>query len=72
MITEKDVSRLDLAHKLELMEWLWRDISRQEESVIVPGWHKSLLDERVQAVAEGKAQFQAWSTAKAELDDECS
>ena len=49
------------------MELLWEDLARSPESVESPTWHKDILDERRQRIAEGKSQFVDWETAKTEI-----
>jgi putative addiction module component (TIGR02574 family) len=59
-----NVEQMTLEEKLRAMETLWENLSRREEDVPVPQWHKDLLDERERAIKEGKAQFIDWETAK--------
>jgi hypothetical protein len=49
------------------MELLWDDVTHCPESVESPAWHKDILDERRQRVANAEAQFTAWETAKTEI-----
>jgi hypothetical protein len=61
---------MTLHEKLAVRELLWENLSRSPESIESPEsptWHKDLLDERGQRVAEGKAQFTDWETAKTEI-----
>ena len=58
---------MSLQEKLAAMELLWEDLARSPESVESPTWHKDILDERRQKIAEGNAQFEDWETAKAEI-----
>ena len=58
---------MTLHEKLAAMEMLWEDLARSPESIESPIWHKDILDERRQRVAEGKAQFMDWDTAKTEI-----
>jgi hypothetical protein len=58
---------MTLQEKLAAMELLWEDLARCPESVESPTWHKDILDERQQRVAEGEAQFTDWETAKTEI-----
>jgi len=60
----KDMS---LHEKLAAMESLWEDIARTPEAVESPAWHKDILDERRQRVAEGQSQFVDWEAAKADI-----
>ena len=58
---------MTLQEKLAAMELLWEDLARSPESIESPPWHKDILDERRRLVAEGKAQFMDWETAKTEI-----
>lgn len=66
-----DISLDDLttAEKLELMERLWVDLSRQPQDVPSPSWHGVVLDERREAVRQGRTTFVAWEEARQRLLD---
>ena len=59
-----DFKQMTLAEKLGLMEALWDQLCCREEEVPVPDWHKQTLDDRERQIAEGKAKFVDWETAK--------
>jgi hypothetical protein len=59
-----DLKQMTLADKLGLMEALWDELCRREDQVPVPEWHRQVLDEREREIAEGKARFIDWETAK--------
>jgi hypothetical protein len=61
------LKEMTLHEKLAAMELLWDDLARCPESVESPTWHKDILDERHQRVADAKAHFTAWETAKTEI-----
>ena len=61
------LEKMTLADKLEAMELLWADISKQPADLPSPAWHKDFLDERRRLVAEGKLKFIDWDTAIADL-----
>jgi hypothetical protein len=61
------LKEMTLEEKLAAMELLWDDLARSPESIESPEWHKDILDERRQRVAEGKARFTDWETAKTEI-----
>ena len=69
MIALEQIHQLPLHEKLLVMEAIWDDISRHEENVEVPQWHKETLDERERLVAEGKAQFIDWEQAKRQINE---
>ncbi|MBI4400488.1 MAG: addiction module protein [Nitrospirae bacterium] len=58
---------MTLQEKLAAMESLWEDLARTPEAIESPEWHKEVLEERLQRLAEGKTQFIDWETAKEAL-----
>ncbi len=70
MSMELPLDRMTLADKLEAMEMLWADISRQPAELPSPDWHQEILDERRRLVTEGKLKFLDWDTAIADLRKE--
>ena len=58
---------MTLHEKLAAMELLWEDLARSPEAIASPAWHKDILEERRQRVAEGKSEFEDWETAKTEI-----
>lgn len=70
MSIDLPLEKMTLADKLEAMELLWADISRQPAELPSPDWHRDVLDERRRLVAEGKLRFLDWDTAIAELRKE--
>lgn len=58
---------MTIQEKLAAMESLWEDLSRTPEAIEAPEWHKEILDERRQRVADGTAHFQDWENAKAKI-----
>ncbi len=61
------LKEMTLQEKLSAMELLWDDLTRSPDAIESPEWHKTILDERRQRVADGSAQFQDWETAKGEI-----
>lgn len=53
------------AQKVELMEALWKNMSRNPEEVESPDWHRQVLEERERALASGEIEFMDWEEAKA-------
>ena len=69
MIALEEIHQLPLREKLLVMEAIWEDLSREEQNLEVPQWHKELLDERERLLAEGKAQYVDWEEAKRQIND---
>ena len=61
------LSRLSLAEKLDLMETLWADLSRNEKVYQSPVWHESVLRDREKAFKSGKATVSEWGKAKEKI-----
>jgi hypothetical protein len=66
------LKEMTLQEKLAVMESLWEDLARVPEAIESPAWHKDILDERRQRLAEGKSRFTDWETAKAEIRNKLS
>jgi hypothetical protein len=58
------LSELTLAQKLDLMEALWNDLSKHEESLESPGWHEQVPRDQEEALAAGKASVSDWEETK--------
>ena len=63
---------MTLRDKLAAMESLWEELARTPEVIESPAWHKDILDERRQRLAEGQSRFIDWETAKAEIRNKLS
>jgi len=61
---ELPLSEMTLAQKLDMMEALWADLSRDDKSVKSPPWHKAVLARREAAVRAGTQTFADWEEAK--------
>ena len=66
-MTTLALNEMTLREKLAAMEALWEDLSRTPEAVESPAWHKEVLEQRQNRIAEGKAGYTAWETAKADI-----
>lgn len=55
------LEKMTLAEKLQAMEALWADLSR-DEAMESPGWHEQVLQERA-----GEKNPVDWETAKKQL-----
>jgi len=58
------ISELTLAQKLELMEAIWDDLAKHDETLESPDWHEEVLKDREKALAAGKASVSDWKEAK--------
>ncbi|MBI3345337.1 MAG: addiction module protein [Gammaproteobacteria bacterium] len=58
---------MSLAEKLQAMEALWDDLSRNPDTLESPAWHEEVLRERQQRIASGEAVFLDWEHAKTDI-----
>ena len=61
------LSDMTVSEKLQLMEALWEDLSRNADAVESPEWHREVLEDREQRIASGEARFSDWEQSKAEI-----
>jgi putative addiction module component (TIGR02574 family) len=66
------LSKLSVAEKLDLMEALWADLTRDEKKVKSPPWHETVLKDREEAFAVGKATVSDWEQAKKRIKKKVS
>lgn len=58
------LSELSFNQKLNLLESIWDDLTKDETKFESPGWHKEILDNREQALTSGKVKVSDWEEAK--------
>lgn len=64
------LNEMTIEEKLQMMEAIWDDLSRQADDMPSPPWHGELLAARDAAIARGEASFEDWETAKERIDKE--
>jgi putative addiction module component (TIGR02574 family) len=69
---ELALSKLTLAQKLDLMEAIWDDLAKHEETFESPEWHEQVLRDRERALAAGKATISDWEEAKERIRGKAS
>jgi hypothetical protein len=50
--------------RVDLMEELWKAMSRNPEDIPQPEWHRDVLEQRERALANGEDEFIEWDEAK--------
>jgi len=58
------LSQFTLAQKLDLMEAIWSDLTRDEKTFESPAWHEAVLRDRKKALEAGKTTVSDWEEAK--------
>jgi len=54
------LAQMSVDDKLQAIELLWADLSKDPGQVVSPAWHGEMLRSRWQQVQQGKATFQSW------------
>jgi len=58
------LSKLSFSQKLQLLENLWADLVRTEKKLKSPEWHEDVLNDREEALTNGKVEVSDWEQAK--------
>jgi hypothetical protein len=66
------LSQFSLAQKLDLMETLWADLTKDEKTLRSPAWHETVLKDREEAFAAGKVTVSDWEQAKKRIKKKVS
>lgn len=66
------LTKLSVAQKLDLMEALWADLTRNEKKLKSPAWHETFLRDREEAFATGKVSLSDWEQAKKRIKKKVS
>ncbi len=66
------LSQLSFVQKLNLMETLWADLSRDEKKLKSPAWHEAVLQDREEAYVTGKVAISDWEQAKRRIKKKVS
>ena len=61
------LDEMTVAEKLQLMEALWENLSRNADALESPEWHREVLEDRQRRIASGEAHFSEWEQAKADI-----
>ncbi|MBI5143223.1 MAG: addiction module protein [Nitrospirae bacterium] len=62
-----EIERLSREEKLQVMEAIWEDLSRDEAELESPDWHKEMLLETSRRLEAGQERIMDWHDAKKEL-----
>jgi hypothetical protein len=64
------LDQMSTEEKLQAMEALWADLTRNSERFESPAWHKQVLEEREERLESGEENFIDWELAKKQLREE--
>jgi hypothetical protein len=69
MAVNLPLHEMSVEEKLQVMEAIWADLSREPNQVESPKWHQEVLEETERRVVSGEAVFTEWETAKRSIRD---
>lgn len=61
------LNEMTVSEKLQAIEALWEDLSRNADALESPEWHRDVLEARERRIASGEAHFTDWEQAKADI-----
>jgi hypothetical protein len=61
------IEQMSREEKLQALEAIWADLSKDETELESPAWHEDVLKETEARVAAGNERIEDWQTAKREL-----
>lgn len=70
MTIQLPLDQMTIVDKLEMMETLWADLSRQAKELPSPAWHRDVLLERKRLADQGELKFLDWDTAIKNVKEE--
>jgi hypothetical protein len=62
-----DIGSLSREEKLRIMEAIWEDLSKEQEQVESPEWHREALEETERRRKSGRESVVGWQDAKKKL-----
>ncbi|OIO33889.1 MAG: addiction module antitoxin RelB [Candidatus Hydrogenedentes bacterium CG07_land_8_20_14_0_80_42_17] len=58
------LDEMTVEEKIRTMEYLWDDLCRSADAITSPGWHGQILEQREQAIVEGREKIIDWDIEK--------
>ena len=62
------LNEMTIEEKLQVMEQLWDDLSRNSGDLQSPSWHGDVLAERAAASARGEEIAESWDEARKKIE----
>ena len=69
MAVNLPLNEMSVEEKLQAMEAIWVDLSREPDRIESPPRHKDVLEETERRVESGEATFSDWEKAKISIRD---
>jgi putative addiction module component (TIGR02574 family) len=56
-MTIAEIKEMPVNQRMILMEEIWDTLSHEDIEIESPPWHKDILDERIESINSGKAEY---------------
>ena len=57
-----DIDKLNTEERLKLANYLWDSIEDSKTELDISGWHKDIIDKRIENRTEDTSKLKAWDT----------
>lgn len=64
------LEKMTVEEKLQVMEMIWEDLSRNTKDLPPPTWHGEVLEAIESAIERGDDSYEDWDVVKKQLRDE--
>jgi len=61
---EKEIQKMPKTQMISIMEQIWTELSKEENSIDIPDWHLEELEKTENRIKKGKENFIDWESAK--------
>jgi putative addiction module component (TIGR02574 family) len=67
MLTQAEIEKMTVPQRMEAIDRLWASIVESGEDIPSPDWHREILEERMQEIKSGKAEWMTLEELRAAL-----
>jgi putative addiction module component (TIGR02574 family) len=67
MLTQADIEKMTIPERIDAIDKLWVSIVESSADFPSPDWHKDILEERMQEIKSGKAEWLTLEETRARL-----
>jgi putative addiction module component (TIGR02574 family) len=67
MLTQADIEKMTIPERMDAIDKLWTSIFESGADIPSPDWHKDILEERMEEIKSGKAEWLTLDEVRARL-----
>ncbi len=57
MLNTNELQKLSIQERLSLLDAVWKSLEKEDEQIESPDWHKTILEKRLNKIADGQAEY---------------